>query len=91
VALDPADGALVVAPPVGDGVRVPGWPVDDDGVDVRGVGVKIVGTADPPLPMHPDTVTARRTAPAAVRPANSHPLCAALGMVRRIFMNPPPL
>jgi hypothetical protein len=87
VALDLAETLLEGPWPVGDGVRVPGVP---DEADVRGDGVKMVGLADPPLPMHPETVTARSTAPAAERPVTSHPVRAS-GMVRRIFMNPPPL
>jgi hypothetical protein len=74
--------------PVGDGVRVPVWIADELGVCVA--GVTMVGVADPVPPMHPDTVTANSTAPAAERPANSHRVCAS-GMVRRIFMNPPPI
>jgi hypothetical protein len=72
--------------PVGEGVRVPGWL--DDCPLVWGVGVKIDGT-DELLPVQADTVMARRTAPAAERPAISHALWAAAGWVRRIFMNPP--
>jgi hypothetical protein len=91
VALDPADGTLVEARwPVGDGVRVPWLAVEDDPLSF-GVGVKIVGTAEPPPPMHPESVTARSAAPAAARPANSHPLCAVSGLIKRIFTNPPPL
>jgi hypothetical protein len=86
VALDLAEEALVDPSPVGDGVRVPGCVSDE--ADVCGVGVKMVGVADPPPPIHPDTVTASSAAPAAERPAKSHPVCAS-GMVRRIFMNPP--
>jgi hypothetical protein len=72
--------------PVGDGVRVPGWL--DDCPLVCGVGVKIDGTDELP-PVQAETVMARRTAPAAERPAISHALWAATGWVRRIFMNPP--
>ena len=72
--------------PVGDGVRVPGSL--DDCPLVCGVGVKIDGT-DELLPVQAETVMARRTAPAAERPAISHALWAATGWVRRIFMNPP--
>jgi hypothetical protein len=72
--------------PVGDGVRVPGSPGDCP--LACGVGVKIDGT-DELLPLQAETVTARRTAPAAERPAISHALWAATGWVRRIFMNPP--
>lgn len=73
-------------PPAGDGVRVPGWL--DDCPFAGGVGVKIDGTEEPPPPQA-ETVTARRTAPAAERPAISHAPGAATGGVRRIFMYPP--
>ncbi len=74
--------------PVGDGVRVPA-PVEEcplAGTD----GVKIDGTdvAEPP-PVQAETVTARRTAPAAERPAVSHAPLAATAGIRHIFMNPP--
>ena len=73
--------------PLGDGVRVP-VPVDEECPLPGAVGVKIVGTEDPP-PVQAETVSARRTAPAADRPAISHAPWAATGRVRRIFMNPP--
>jgi hypothetical protein len=60
-----------------------------DEADVPDVGALTDGVADPLPAMHPVTVTARSTAPAAERPANSHPICAS-EVVRRIFMNPPP-
>jgi hypothetical protein len=82
---EPVDG--LDAWPVGDGVRVP-VPVDEECPFVGAVGVKIVGTEDPP-PLQAETVSARRTAPAAERPAISHAPGAATGGVRRIFMNPP--
>jgi hypothetical protein len=88
VALDFAEAPLECSWPVGDGVRVPELVPGE--ADVCGVGVKMDGVADPPPPVHPETATARSTAPAAERPANSHPACAS-GMVRRIFMNPPPI
>jgi hypothetical protein len=72
--------------PSGDGVRVPSWL---DGCPcVGGVGAEIDGTEEPP-PEQAETVTARRTAPAAERPAISHAPGAATGGVRRIFMYPP--
>jgi hypothetical protein len=74
--------------PVGDGVRVPGLAVDEACALGCGDGVKIDGTDEPP-PVQAETVTARRTAPAAERPAISHAPRAATGVVRRIFMNPP--
>jgi hypothetical protein len=55
---------------VGDGVRVPA-PVDEECPPVGAVGVKIDGTEEPP-PVQAETVSARRTAPAAERPAISH-------------------
>ena len=73
------------ASPVGDGVRVP--TVDEEWPPVAGVGVK-VGTEEPP-PVQAETVTARRTAPAAERPAISHAPWAATGGIRRMFMNLP--
>ncbi len=85
----PAPGVLVdVSPPAGDGARVPGWPAEDPCPLVGGVGVKTEGTDEPP-PVQADTANARSTAPAAERPAISHAPCAALGLVRRIFMNHP--
>jgi len=72
--------------PAGDGVRVPWWL--DDCPFVWGAGAEIDGTEEPP-PEQAETVTARRTAPAAERPAISHAPGAATGGVRRIFMNPP--
>jgi hypothetical protein len=87
-ALDRAEALPEDFWPVGDGVRVPGWL--DEVADVAGVGVKMDGVADPPPPMHPVTVTASSTAPAAERPANSQPACAP-GTVKRILMNPPPI
>ena len=87
VALDRADAVLECPWPVGDGVRVPVWVTDELGVCVAGVTVDGVPE---PVPMHPVTVTASSTAPAAERPANSHPVCAS-GTVGRIFMNPPPI
>jgi hypothetical protein len=77
-----------VSPPFGDGARVPGWSAEDPCPLVGGVGVKTDGTDEPP-PVQADTANARSTAPAAERPAISHAPCAALGLVRRIFMNPP--
>jgi hypothetical protein len=74
-------------PPAGDGVRVPWWL--DDCPFVWGVGGEIDGTEEPPPPEQAETITARRTAPAAERPAISHAPGAATGGVRRIFMNPP--
>ena len=55
------------------------------------VGVKTDGTDDPllPPPLQAETATARRTTPAAERPAISHAPGAGSGGVRRIFMNPP--
>ena len=88
LAADPVEALLVAPWPVGDGVRAPVLAADEP--DVCGDGVKMVGVADPVPPMHPETVTARSTAPAAERPANSHPVCAS-EVVRRIFMNPPPI
>jgi hypothetical protein len=73
--------------PVGEGVRVLA-PVDEECPVVGGVGVKIDGTEEPPL-VQAETVTARRNAPAAERPAISHAPWAATGGVKRIFMNPP--
>jgi hypothetical protein len=74
-------------PPAGDGVRVPWWL--EDCPPVCGVCAEVEGTEEPP-PLQAETVTARRTAPAAARPAISHaPGAAATGGVRRIFMNPP--
>ncbi len=74
-------------PPDGDGVRVP-WLADCP--LVVGVGVKMDGTEEPePPPVQAETVTASRTAPAAERPATRHAPGAAMGGVRRIFMNPP--
>ena len=87
VALDLEETLLEGPWPVGDGVRVPGVP---DEADVCGDGVKMDGVPDPLPPMHPETVTARSSAPAAERPATSHPVRAS-GMVRSIFMNPPPI
>jgi len=67
----------------GDGVRVPGWP---EGCPcVGGAGAEIDGTAEPPPPVQAETVTARRNAPAAERPAISHALWAATGGISRIF------
>jgi hypothetical protein len=77
-----------VAPPVGEGVRLAGWLAEDPCPLVCGVGVKTDGADEPP-PVQADTANARRTAPAAERPAISHAPWAALGLVRRIFMNPP--
>jgi hypothetical protein len=88
VAVDLVEALLEAAWPVGDGVRVPGWVADEP--VVRGDGVGMDGVPDPVPPMHPETVTASNTAPAAERPANSQPECAS-GVVRRIFMNPPPI
>jgi hypothetical protein len=56
------------------------WPV--------GEGVRVPVPGDPP-PEQAETVSARRTAPAAERPAISHAPGAATGGVRRSFMNPP--
>ena len=72
--------------PVGDGVRVPDC--DEECPPADGVGVKIVGTDEPP-PVQAETVIAKRMAPAAERPAISHGPWAATGGVRRMFMNPP--
>ena len=73
--------------PEGDGVRVP--PLVDEECPVAGaVGVKMDGTEEPP-PVQAETVTARRIAPAAERPAIGHAPWAATGGIRRIFMNPP--
>jgi hypothetical protein len=80
----PVDGLW----PVGDGVRVPGLLVDEACALGGGVGVKIDGTDEPP-PVQAVTVIARRTAPAAERPAITHAPWAVTGVVRRIFMNPP--
>jgi hypothetical protein len=66
-------------------VRVPGWL--EDCPLVWGVGVKIDGTDEPP-PVQAETVTAKRTAPAAQRPAISHAPWAAMDGVRRIFNEP---
>src|SRR6202034_2672369 len=71
--------------PVGDGVRVPGLPDDEACALGCGVGARTAGTAEPP-PVQAETVSARRTAPAAERPAISHAPWAATGVVRRIFM-----
>jgi hypothetical protein len=87
VALDGADAVPECPWPVGDGVRVPAWITAELGVCVAGVTVDGVPE---PVPMHPVTVAARSTAPAPERPANSNRACAP-GMVRRIFMNPPPI
>jgi hypothetical protein len=84
-----ASAVLVdVSPPVGDGMRLPGWPAEDPCPLVCGVGVKTDGTDEPPL-VQADTANARSTAPAAERPAISHAPWAAPGLVRRIVMNPP--
>jgi hypothetical protein len=84
-----APAVLVDVPPsVGDGARLPEWPAEDPCPLVCGVGVKTDGTDEPP-PVQADTANARSTAPAAERPAISHAPWAALGLVRRIFMNPP--
>ena len=73
-------------PPVGDGVRVP-WA--DDCPVIEGVGVKTDGTDEPEPPaVQAETVTASRTAPAAVPPAARN-APGAKGRARRIFMNPP--
>ena len=53
-----------------------------------GDGVKIDGTDELP-PVQAETVIAKRTAPAAERPAISHAPWPATGGVRRIFMNAP--
>jgi hypothetical protein len=59
--------------PVGDGVRVLEWVADEPCPLVCGVGVKTEGTDEPlPLAVQAETATARRTAPAAERPAISH-------------------
>lgn len=75
------------APPAGDGVRLP----DTEACPLVGaVGVKIDGTEEPePPPVQAETAITMSTAPAAERPAISHAPGAALGLVRRIFMNPP--
>jgi hypothetical protein len=73
--------------PAGDGVRVPEWLVEACPL-AEGDGVKICGV-DELLPIQPETVTARRTAPAAERPAISHAPLAATGGIKRTFMNPP--
>lgn len=73
--------------PEGDGVRV-APPVDEECPLAGAVGVKIDGTEEPP-PVQAETVTARRIAPAAERPAIGHAPWAATGGIRRIFMNPP--
>ena len=73
--------------PEGDGVRVVP-PVDEECPLVGAVGVKMDGTEEPP-PVQAETVTARRIAPAAERPAIGHAPWAATGGIRRIFMNPP--
>jgi hypothetical protein len=73
--------------PEGDGVRVPSLVAEECPL-TSGVGVKVDGTEEPPA-VQAETVTARRTAPAAERPAISHASGAATGGVRRIFMNPP--
>ncbi len=86
VALAEAVGGLEPWP-VGEGVRVPAL-VDEECPVPGAVGVKIVGTDDPP-PVQAETVSVRSTAPAADRPAISHAPWAATGGVRRIFMNPP--
>jgi hypothetical protein len=72
--------------PFGDGVRVPECGPDDG--FVGGVGVKIVGTEEPPA-VQAEAATAMRTAPAAERPAVSHAPRAPPGPVRRFFMKPP--
>jgi hypothetical protein len=73
--------------PEGDGVRV-APPVDEECPLVGTVGVKMDGTEEPP-PVQAETVTARRIATAAERPAIGHAPWAATGGIRRIFMNPP--
>jgi hypothetical protein len=75
------------APPAGDGVRL----LDTEACPLAGaVGVKIDGTEEPePPPVQAETAITMSTAPAAERPAISHAPGAALGLVRRIFMNPP--
>lgn len=75
------------APPAGEGVRL----LDTEACPVVGaVGVKIDGTEEPePPPVQAETAITMSTAPAAERPAISHAPGAALGLVRRIFMNPP--
>jgi hypothetical protein len=85
VALADAPSDVLDPWPEGDGVRVPDCVVE---LCPLGDGVKIDGT-DEPLLVQAETVTARRTAPAAERPAISHALWAATGGIRRIFMNPP--
>jgi hypothetical protein len=82
---DPPDGRE--DPPAGDGVRVPWWL--DECPFVWGAGAETDGTEEPPPPEQAETATARRTAPAAERPAISHAPGAAPGGVRRIFMYPP--
>jgi len=74
--------------PAGDGVRVPEW-LDEVCPLTWGDGVKTCGLDELPPPIQPETVTARRTAPAADRPAISHAPLAATGGVKRTFMNPP--
>jgi hypothetical protein len=72
--------------PVGDGVRVAGWL--EDGPLAGAEGGKIDGAEEPP-PVQAETVTARRTAPAAERTAISHAPWPATGGGRRSFMNAP--
>jgi len=75
-------------PPVGEGVRVPA--LDDECPLVCGDGTDTEGTGELlPPPLQAETATARRTAPAAERPAISHAPWAVTDGVRRIFMNPP--
>ena len=70
--------------PFGDGVRVP-----ECGCDVGGVcGGKTVGDGVGP-PVHAETATRIRAAPAAERPAVSHAPWVSAGGVSRSFMNPP--
>jgi hypothetical protein len=85
-ALDAGASADREDPPAGDGVRVPDWVADCP--PVEGVGVKMDGTDELP-PVQAETVTARRTAPAAERPAMRHAPGSPIGGIRRIFMNPP--
>ena len=79
-------GDRVPWPRVGDGVRVPACVSDVGGV--CGEGGKTVGDGVGP-PVHAETATVMRTAPAADRPTASHAPRVSPGGVSRIFMNPP--
>jgi hypothetical protein len=73
--------------PVGDGVRVPGWP--EDCPCVGGGGWETDGADEPPPAVQAETAAARRNAPAAERPDISHAPWAATGGISRILIGPP--